>query len=328
MEKHLKENVGIYSVGAFTALIALMGVLANTFYAETGGYGLGFALTSLALFVECFLYSFSPKIAKTRMKGALAFSVFLAIFYLALFITADLFYVQAMAFDFDGSKYVRRLMPLGTVSLVFEILSLVVLSLVSIRLFANLFGKEFHRYERLLGTDVARRSEGDISVEEFPRKDTDKLISEADRAYLSEKMTVVDLVRKDQIPSESFGKEAEIKTERIEEIPKIEQAEKDEYEQTEMALDPAYQDDVAEILPAVQEESVEIADELNMQVDGVEDDADYNQIIARNFDQGFAQDVRQDYIPSHTVQKEHEDDDDIFTDFSYGSKQDDDTPRS
>ena len=340
MERKLKENIGLYSMGVFSAIIAIICVLANTFYAETGGYGVGFAIVAICAFIECFLFSFSTEIARVRSKGLISLSFEMTFGYLILFILGDLAYIPAMTFNFDGSKYARVLQPLGVGALVFEIICLLILLLISIRLLANLCGKEFKKYEAALGTPIVRRKEGEVAAEEMPRKDTARLFSEADEAYLSSKMKVVELVRKD-MPIEEFKDhttreetplpiETEVKELTIEEASEnpIEEAESlptDNEDVVEAEEKPSFEEKSE--TTSFDEQEVEIAESVNQNVVAVLDDADYNEIVQRNYDEGYANDVRRDYIPSHTVQKEYQDDD-IYTDFSYGSDENEDTPRS
>ena len=313
--------MGLYSVGAFAAIIAVLGVLANTLYAETGGYGVGFALVAVCAFAAGFLFSFSTPLARVRSKGLLIFSFGIVFGYLILFILADLAYVPAMTFNFDGSKYLRELKPLGTVALVFEIICMLILLFEAIRLLANLFGKEFYRYESILGTPAARRAEGEVAAEELPRKDTAKLFAEADAAYLRAQMTVTELTRAENAPSPSDKSIPEAVSPVVEEpIPSTETPvpEVTEEVKTETTEDTPVLEESAPIVEDGGYEEVEIAESVNNQVESVIDNPDYNEISS--FNSGYAQDVRQDYIPTRTIQKENDDEDDIYTDFTYDGK--------
>lgn len=317
MEAKLKENVGLYSIGAASAIIFLMGALANTFYAETGGYGIGFALAVIVFTIECFLFGFSCAIAQTRTKGALMLSILVLLFYAVIFIVGDIANVPAMSFVFDGSKYVRELLSLGVVAFVFELLSLTFLFFIAIRLVANLFGKEFAKYEQLLGTPITRRLEGVVAAEELPRKDTDKLFSQADRAYLKEKLVVTELKRDDSVTPSDTREWTPVNEKS--EVSVVDSG----YEQTEMDLALDMKEETEEEKKELETaEPIEIADKINEEHDRVIDNQEYNEILAMNYDEGYAADVRQDYIPNHTIQNAYDEDDDLYTDFSYGAKQD------
>ena len=316
MDKKKRENVGMYSVSAFASLVAVTALLANTLYGEFGGYGVGFALAALCLFVECFLFALADKIAQTRTKGQLLFSFLMVLGYAVFYIVSDLAGIAALSYTFDGLKYVRRLEPLGTAALVFEVLCIVYLVLSSIRMTANLLGKEFVRYESLLGTPYVRREQGEVANTEFPRKDTAGLFASADPSIMRNSIVVTDTSRKEILTPTASGSDVAPTT-------------VDGYEQVEMKFEPAPETKETQAAAseeasfsteeATAEQAVEIADSVRVP-EGEDRAREYEAIFGERYNDGYAQDVRREYVPDYTVQKDDAEDDGIYTDFSYGNE--------
>lgn len=182
MEKHIKENAGFYAMGIIAIIIAVLGITANTIYSHSGGYALGAGLVAVAFLFECFVFSISPKLVKTRTKGILLFTASILTIYTILFIFGDLANIRVYKSVYTDGLYSSKLQPFGVFALVFEVFCLILTVFFVSRMLLNLFGKEFKLYEKLLGTTVLRYKERDKVELDLPQKDTDKLVASAKRA--------------------------------------------------------------------------------------------------------------------------------------------------
>lgn len=182
MEKNLKENASFYAMGIMAIIIAVLGITANTIYSHAGGYALGAGLVAVAFLFECFVFSISPSLAKTRTKGILFFTAFILTIYTILFIFGDLAKIKVYKSIYENGAFASKLQPLGVFALVFEVVCMILTVFFVARMILNLFGKEFKIYEKILGTTVLRYKERVNVTIDLPEKDTDKLLASAKRA--------------------------------------------------------------------------------------------------------------------------------------------------
>lgn len=182
MEKNIKENASFYAMGIMAIIIAVLGITANTIYLHAGGYALGAGLVAVTFLFECFVFSISPRLAKTRTKGILFFTAIILTIYTILFIFGDLAKIKVYKSVYENGGFASKLQPLGVFALIFEVLSMILTVFFVARMILNLFGKEFKLYEKVLGTTVLRYKEREDVVLDLPEKDTDKLLASAQRA--------------------------------------------------------------------------------------------------------------------------------------------------
>lgn len=182
MEKNVKENASFYALGIIAIIIAVLGITANTIYSHSGGYALGAGLVAVAFLFECFIFSISPKLVKTRTKGILFFTAAILVIYTILFIFGDLAKVIVYKSIYEDGAFVSKLQSFGVFALVFEVFCLILTVFFVLRMGLNLFGKEFKLYEKILGTNVLRYKERENVVMDVPPKDTEKLIASAKRS--------------------------------------------------------------------------------------------------------------------------------------------------
>lgn len=318
----IKENKSFYLIGLCAAISYAAGIFAGSVYNKFGGLAIGLVIALIAFFAEVYFIATAGAVAKTRSKGTLVVSAVLALFYVGLFISCDIAGKTPISaiINSEASIFGIDTQPtkFGTALIVFEMLCLTILLLTIARYTANAFGKEWSFYERLLGTMRARQEHKDDDISELPRKDTDRIVLEAKADVPNIKINDVNPVYPPEKEAESVIPEhkTEVCTEEeINVIPNISE---------ESAIDVA-EPIIADSVEDKEDDQEEIGTEespLNHVIDEEEEELfSATGIDEEPSSQAFARDVRQEFVIHRTTHKEDEDDD-LYTDFTYGSDND------
>lgn len=309
----IKENKSFYLIGLFAVVLYASGVFANSVYQKFGGLALGLVIALVAFFAEVYFIATAGAVAKARTKGTLLVSSVLALFYVGLFIASDIADkpITYVTLDFDVCYT-----ELGITVKVFEMICLTLLLLTVGKYTANAFGKELSFYERILGTMKARQEHKEDAIDELPKKDTDRIILEA-------KADVQNITINDVNPVYPPEKEAESVI--SEHKPTTPEAVLVEPCEEEVSTIEVKEPIITNVSSTSEDDSDDVVED-SIPVDNIikdEDDSLFSSTIVDEepTSQTFARDVRQEYVIHRTTHKEDENDD-LYTDFTYGSDDD------
>lgn len=312
----IKENKSFYLIGLCASITYAAGIFALSVYNRFGGLALGLVIAFIAFFAEVYFIATAGAVAKVRTKGTLIVSSVLLLYYVGLFISCDIARNTPAIGEEMGLLYGDIGMTDGLVVavLVFEVICLALLLLTIAKYVANAFGKELAFYERILGTAKARQEHKEDSIEELPKKDTDRIVLEAKADVSSIKINDVNPVYPPEKEAESVIPEHKIEVHHEEVIEEeSEGVEESPIEVNEPIIAGGTQINLSESeespLDAVVEEDVE---------DNEEELFSSSIIDEEPTAQTFARDVRQEYVIHRTTHKDDEEDD-LYTDFSYGA---------
>ncbi|MBQ9144938.1 MAG: hypothetical protein IJX70_00520 [Clostridia bacterium] len=316
-----RDNLCYYLCAGALLLTCVLGMCTLAIYAATGGVGLGLALWLVALILSCVAYSSTSLPVRRRVRDMLISVLAVGLFFVIWFIAFDLCHASVRrSLLLPSGEAQNRLLGMGVVCLVYQILCLLFALLTVLRVVCAALGRPLYPCERIPGacaTSVPETGE----VEPLATKSVEAVVADAERVIKTSRLSV-----QEESPS-SLHARAVVSPGGVREQLRRRVVEAESVaEEAPVALSVAEEEVSAPVEepiviaeePILAEEPIEMAGEVIYAEGGVSE-----AIETMPIPDMADSDIRAEYVVHHPKHKAHTEDDSLYSDFDYSSGEED-----